>query len=232
MKKAKILALTLVAALMLTGGAYALWNQSINLSTTAAMGNMNVAVVADPSVYPMSSMPGIPDASGLYLNYGEDYMNPMTGSVTNSGHDIQVTIGKMYPGAKYGLNYTIKNSGDVPFSLKGVSVTCTNNADLFAKLTGKLQFYYQKSTGVKQAISVDCGNLNSATLGTTIASALASIVVYPGDELTGFTTDAGKVTTFMTVSVDSGIAGSDFESQSTSFNIAFDWQQCNPVQVA
>lgn len=231
MKKAKILALVLVAALMLTGGAYALWNQSVTLSTTAAMGNMNVALTCDHAIYPMSYMPGI--AGGAWLTRGdaEDYMNPLTGTVSTDKQSINVTVGKMYPGAKYGLNYEIANTGDVPFNLQGVTITCTDNYNLFTHLKGAFQFTYMRADGSSRLISVPAADLTTAGLGDAIVAACKDIVVYPGDQLKGWFSNQDNVTTFMQVAVDSTIANSDFEKESTSFNVAFNWQQCNPVQV-
>ena len=230
MKKAKILAVILVMSLMLTGVAYALWNENVTLSTTAAMGDMDLAITCDNHIYPLSFMPGI----GLGRTYTqadlEDYMNPLTGSVSADRQSIAVTVGEMYPGAKYGLNYSIKNTGDVPFSLKGVTVTCTNNAELFAKLTGSFQFIYQKANSATgTVISVPVSAMTADGLGAAIKNACKDIVVYPGDELIGYRANQDTVSTFMQVMVDSAITGDEYENQSTSFVVDFNWEQCNPV---
>ncbi|MCH4890624.1 hypothetical protein EZV73_23785 [Acidaminobacter sp. JC074] len=46
MKKSRLIALTLVVALMLMGTAYAAWTQSINVTTTATTGTLEVDVTA------------------------------------------------------------------------------------------------------------------------------------------------------------------------------------------
>lgn len=235
MKKAKILALVLVAALMLTGGAYAYWNQSISLSTSAAMGNMNV-VVTDTAIHPLSYMPAVADGGWITYGTADDYMNPLTGTISADKQSVNVTVDKMYPGAKYGLDYQISNTGEVPFYLKGVTITCTNNAALFAHLTGAFQFAYVpanslNSSRVGVAVSVPATGLNAAGLSDAIVAACRNIVVYPGDSLQGVRTNADDVTTFMQVSVDSSIAGNDYEGQPVAFTVAFDWQQCTPTQV-
>jgi hypothetical protein len=234
MKKAKILALVLVAALMLTGGAYAYWNQSISLVTTAAMGDMNV-VVANPHVYPLSYMPGVVGRGWTTMGLPDDYMNSLTGSVSGDNSSVNVTVDKMYPGAKFGLDYQIQNNGDVPFSLKGVTVTCNNNSELFAHLTGAFQFAYVPANnlrGATRVVTVAATGLSAAGLSDAIETACSDIVVYPGDSLRGIASDLDDVTTFMQVSVDGTIAGSDYENQPVAFTVAFDWQQCTPTQVA
>jgi len=227
MKKAKILALVLVAAFMLTGGAYALWNQTINLSTTDTMGNMNATITCGSSVNTLSSMPAI-NNGGSDL---EDYMYPVTSSVISDAHGIQVTVGNMYPGAKYGVNYTIKNTGTVPFALSDAAVTCSAGPDLFAKLTGSFQFTYTSlATNRSTPITVAPTALSStAALKTAIMNAFSGVVIYPGDQLTGYYNSEDKVATAMQVLVDGGISGSDLEGASTTFNIAFVWQQCQPT---
>ncbi|MBP8639845.1 MAG: hypothetical protein KBI01_02945 [Oscillospiraceae bacterium] len=230
MKKAKILAVILVMSLMLTGVAYALWNENVTLSTTAAMGEMDLAITCDNHIYPLSFMPGI-GALGRTYTYAdmEDYMNPLTGCVSADRQSITVTVGDMYPGAKYGLNYAIRNTGDVPFKLKGVTVTCTDNSALFAKLTGSFQFLYQKADGATTPIFVSASAMTADRLGNAIADACKDIVVYPGDELVGYRANQDEVSTFMQVMVDGTITGDEFENQSTSFVVDFNWEQCNPV---
>ena len=227
MRKTKILALILVLSLMITGTAYALWNQHITLSTTAAMGEMNLAVVCDPMVYPLSSMKGLPGGTR------EDYMDPIKGDVTSNAQGILVTVGDMYPGAKYGLNYTIRNTGDVPFELKDATISFAGgNYALFTKLTGGFQFLYQPANnGAPQVIRVTDSLLSAANFGQAVVSACNGLVIYPGDELRGWGAYQDMATTFMQVSVDSGISGDDFERESTSFTVNFNWQQCTPTQV-
>ena len=230
MKKAKILALILVASLMLTGGAYALWNQNIELTTTAAMGEMDLELTCANRVYPLSFMPGIAPAGYVFTRADmEEYMNPITGSVIADGQRFNVTVGDMYPGAKYGLDFQIRNTGDVPFSLQGVTITCTDNWSLFSKLKGSFQFYYQHANSQPRVVSVAATDLTTEGLGAAITSACSDIIVYPGDELIGYFADQDEVSTFMQVLVDSTISNDDYENQHTSFVVDFNWQQCNPV---
>lgn len=223
MKRVKILAVVLAVAVMLVGSAYALWNQNITLTTSAAMGEMDVSVICDAHVYPLSVMPGLP------FGLPEDYMNPITGSVASDRQSIDVTVGDLYPGAEYGLNFTIKNTGDVPFHLSDVAITCTDNWALFTKLTGALQFAYQSENFAPQYITVDAHSLSDGTLATAIEDACADVILYPGDELVGWWSHQDIGTTFMQISVDDTISGDDFENQTTGFNIVFDWEQCAPT---
>ena len=94
MKKAKIIALILVMSLMVTGTAYALWNQNITLTTTADTGVMDVSVIS-AQINPLSSMPAIP-GPGWTDGLTDDYMNLSCG-ITNHTHGIEVTVGHMYP---------------------------------------------------------------------------------------------------------------------------------------
>jgi len=222
MKKAKVLAIILVVSVMLTGAAYALWNQNIAITTSAAMGEMNVEVTGNPHVYPLSYM------SGLGWLPAEDYLDPIQGSVAVDKQSISVNVGDLYPGAKYGLDYSIKNTGDVPFKLSDVNITCTANTELFDKLSGGFQFLYQSAQGATKIINVPASALSSATFADAVVSACADIVLYPGDELVGWCAHQDMATTFMQVLVDNTITGDEFENQSTSFKVDFVWEQCNP----
>lgn len=229
MRKTKILALILVLSLMITGVAYALWNQDTTLTTTAAMGKMDLALTCDHNIYPLSFMPGIAPAWGWTYGDMEPYMNPLTGTVTADRQTITVDVGELYPGAKYGLNYEVKNTGDVPFKLQGVTITCTDNWNLFSKLTGSFAFYYQRANGERRFITVAPAALTTEGLGASIVAACSDIIVYPGDQLIGYCADQDEVTTFMNVLVDKTIAGDDYEEQHTAFTVNFNWQQCDPV---
>lgn len=232
MRKTKILAVILVMSLMITGVAYALWNQDTTLSTTAAMGNMDLALTCDHCIYPLSFMPGIERGGYTWTRADmESYMNPLTGTVTADRQSINVNVGELYPGAKYGLNYALRNTGDVPFKLQGVTISCTDNWSLFSKLTGSFQFYYQKASGERKLVTVPAAALTTEGLGAAIVAACSDIIVYPGDQLIGWCADQNEVTTFMQILVDKTISGDDYEDQHTAFTVNFNWQQCDPVLV-
>lgn len=229
MKRVKFLALVLVVAVMLVGTAYALWNQNITLTTTAEMGEMDVEVICDAHVYPLSVMPGL----GLPV---EDYMDPIYGTVASDRQSISVTVGDLYPGAEYGLNFTIKNTGDVPVCLSDVVITCTSNGALFNKLSGAFQFLYIPVNGTSSPVYVPMTAFAGGALEAAIIQACddCNVVLYPQDELAGtwisFGQDDGTIA--MQVLVDDSITGDQFENQSTSFNIVFGWEQCEPVSLS
>lgn len=230
MKKAKILALILVLSLMATGTAYALWNQNITLTTTATMGEMDVELTCSHDIYPLSFMPGIDNFGPWTYGDMESYMNPLTGTVLAGNDTLEVVVGELYPGAKYGLNYEVRNTGDVPFKLEGVKVNCTDNYPLFAKLSAGFKFFYQHANGTPKLVEVAPSALSSSDFGAAITAACKDIVLYPDDQLIGFFADQDDVTTFMQVLVDDTITGDEFETQHTAFTLKFNWQQCTPVQ--
>jgi len=215
-------------AVMLVGTAYALWNQNITLTTTAAMGEMDVEVVCDPWVYPLSTMPGLE----WYGSSPEDYIGPISGDVSSDKQSITVEVKDLYPGGEYGLNFTIKNTGDVPFCLKDVVLTCTGNTALFNRLTGAFQFMYQSENYDAQYIKVGPEAFSDGTLADALLAECEDVILYPGDELVSWWGHPGMqdvATTFMQVLVDDEITGDQFENQSTSFRIDFVWEQCQPT---
>ena len=234
MKKAKIIALILVMSLMLTGGAYALWNQNITLTTAADTGVMDVSVMC-AQIYSLSTMQAIPGPN-WYDGYTDDYMNLSCG-ITNQTHGIQVTVDHMYPGAKYGINFTIKNTGTVPVKLQDVIIArASGDAGLFAQLKGGFSCIYQPATGLPTTIVLppSSSGYTIATLGTAIKTACSNVILYPNDQLIScpiVPSTQDRVSSIMQVSLSDTITGNDYENANATFTIDFAWQQC-PVTVA
>lgn len=233
MKKVKILTVILVLSLMLTGTAYALWSQNITVTTSAAMGEMNAELSCGNYVYPLSYMPGIAASwAGTYKDM-EPYMNPLTGTVTADRQSFNVNVENMYPGAKYGVTFGVKNTGDVPFTLQGCTVQFTGGDwNLFKRMTGSFQFIHEKENGSYVMYTVPAASLADGNLGTAILKVFTdnNIVVYPGDQLVSWYDTQNNVRTFMQVSVDKGILADEFENTNTAFTVDFNWQQCDPIQ--
>lgn len=129
MKKAKVLALVLAAAMMLSGIGYALWSESIVLQSTAKTGELNVDFVEHPNAgrayaetEEVSSMNGeeyillTPDAAPGHE--GDDWND--AGYANRD--KIYFTAEDLYPGARYLIQYTVKNNGTVPVVLKSTVI--------------------------------------------------------------------------------------------------------------
>lgn len=94
MKKTKLLALTLVVALMMMGAGYAYWTEALTIKTTVDTGDLNVvfnepANVLNESIYQ-------PNADC---------------SVYEGGKGMSINFLEVYPGLKNTIEFTLENHG-------------------------------------------------------------------------------------------------------------------------
>jgi predicted ribosomally synthesized peptide with SipW-like signal peptide len=106
MKKTKLIALTLVVAIMLMGAGYAAWTDTLTVNHTVNTGKLDV------------------DFQDLNKEIFTD--NYMSGSVaypqTNGEYDTaEVTIEKAYPDSEYTVKLRMKNLSTMPVKLDDVS---------------------------------------------------------------------------------------------------------------
>lgn len=115
MKKVKYIALILVLALGLIGGAYAAWTDVLNVAGTVATGDINVvfteAVSNDAGD---TGDPGQPE--------GKDVASTEV-DIINEGKALKVTVNNAYPGYVSRVDYKVKNNGSVPVKLQNKTVT-------------------------------------------------------------------------------------------------------------
>lgn len=152
MKKAKVLALVLAVALMLSGIGYALWSDSIVLTSTASTGNIDVDFVAAKPNCLGGETEGRAHAevNELTLMDGNYYLGHDPVDKAEDASDdwndayftedaIYFTVSNLYPNAKYELKYAVRNNGTVPVVLKGQAVEFVDGyEDLFLQLKGKI----------------------------------------------------------------------------------------------
>lgn len=137
MKKAKVLALVLTVALMLSGIGYALWSDSIVLTSTAETGFIKVDFVdtrPNCNDWPIRADAEVDELT--VMNNGDVYKNYLKHDPEDAATDpvddwndaeftdegIYFTVEKIYPNAQYELKYTVQNNGTVPVIFKGQEV--------------------------------------------------------------------------------------------------------------
>jgi hypothetical protein len=104
MKKSRLIALTLVVALMLMGTAYAAWTQTINVNSTVSTGELEVSIM---------------DVEGVVAYWGGDAAYSMdeigtsyTGTI--EGDTITFEGTNFFPGMINRGITTVKNTGTIP----------------------------------------------------------------------------------------------------------------------
>ncbi len=120
MKKVKYIALVLILALGLIGGAYAAWTNQLVVNGTVATGNIDVvftkATSDDPSGQE-SADPGQPEGKDVASTDVE---------VWEGGKGLTVTVNNAYPGYVSRIDYEVTNNGTVPVKLQSKKITVSD----------------------------------------------------------------------------------------------------------
>ncbi|MGI6318757.1 MAG: SipW-dependent-type signal peptide-containing protein [Dethiobacteria bacterium] len=115
MKKVKYIALILVLALGLIGGAYAAWTDVLNVAGTVATGDIDVVFTeALSNDAGNTGDPGQPEGKDVASTEVE---------VIEGGKALKVTIDNAYPGYVSRVDYKVTNNGSVPVKLQDKTVT-------------------------------------------------------------------------------------------------------------
>lgn len=151
MKKGKVLAMVLVAALMLSGIGYALWSDSIVLTSTAQTGKIDVDFVKyDGDEHGTCEERALAEVNELTQMDGVFYLGHTPPDAPDDENDdwndalftedaIYFTVSNLYPQAKYELKYIVENNGTVPAILKGQVLQLeSGDEDLFLQLKGSI----------------------------------------------------------------------------------------------
>lgn len=123
MRKPKLIALTLVVAIMLVGAGYAAWQEELKISNTVSTGELNMEFIRN-KFYPI----GITfDNKILQRDYFGD-----NSLVQDEANDmVTVTINDMYPGSTFNYDLRADNKGTIPATVESVTVDLSNTNDLF-----------------------------------------------------------------------------------------------------
>ncbi|MDD2505245.1 MAG: hypothetical protein PHF21_03095 [Bacilli bacterium] len=95
MKKSRLLALTLVVAVMLVGAGYAYWSEALTITSTVNTGELDVMFV-EPA-----------DINGDQTKYQPN----ADCTPALDGHSMKITFLRVYPGLKNDFEFTLTNTG-------------------------------------------------------------------------------------------------------------------------
>jgi predicted ribosomally synthesized peptide with SipW-like signal peptide len=110
MKKVKFVALILVLAFGLIGGAYAAWTDQLFVNGTVATGDIDVVFTSAVSNDPGNTGdPGQPEGKDVAATEVE---------IIDGGKALQVTVSNAYPGYVSKVDYCVTNNGSVPVKLQ------------------------------------------------------------------------------------------------------------------
>lgn len=121
MKKSKIMALALTAAVALSGVGYAYWSDSVKINNTVATGEFNVQFVQDKDFTPY-----IVSNEGKTTHYvgGSIVQNdtPTATVNTDRAHLATVKVDNLYPGTYAHYWLKVQNTGTIPAVFDGADI--------------------------------------------------------------------------------------------------------------
>ncbi|HUV84880.1 MAG TPA: hypothetical protein VMV86_04175 [Methanosarcinales archaeon] len=222
MKRTKVLALVLAAAVMLMGAGYAAWTDQTFLNTTVRTGNFGMEITK------ASIRTGDNQTQNEVHNW-HSYDWTHSGVVSHTANTAVVEFIDLYPGGMVQVDMTTQNNGTIPAKLKGATVEfISGNEDLFNLLRAQtswkadidgdgsqddwahVEWDLQNWKGIKGALNALVANTNSKNL-----------VIEPEG---WFALGDGEEDGCIKFKLDSS-AGNEFQKQACKFKITFDWEQ-------
>ncbi len=132
MRKTKLIALTMVVAIMMVGAGYAAWTDQLNINTTVNTGKLDLYFV-DDAKFVLSR-----DVTGQ-VYYEQDKSGDNDWDIAN------VTLSNLYPGAKATVTLKIQNNSTIPVKMNKITDTRSQNWGAngvnFDQIGASLRFY-------------------------------------------------------------------------------------------
>jgi len=220
MKKVKYVALILVLAFGLIGGAYAAWTDSVTLTSTVTSGTVDVRVQEG------KYLPTIV-VSGSEAAY-------MDASVSNTEDSITFNINNLYPVSQYNkgvaLKASMRNYGTVPVKLDSIDFTMVNPdspAWKYLRIYGHVALWKYNGESVSPTAqwTKTFQHVYLKDLKTVLEEKLAGEVIEPGYIISfdGVDEDGNTIYIYLLGKDDNGAA----QGESVGFTAVFNWKQFN-----
>ncbi|KJS82644.1 MAG: hypothetical protein JM58_14300 [Peptococcaceae bacterium BICA1-8] len=130
MKKVKVLAITMVMALMVMGMGYAYWSDDTQLVATVDAGEFDVQFLENlvgETIFEVE-WDLANTFSGQQVAHDEANFTITTEDITLDANDkATVTFDNLYPGAKGNLYYKVANFGTIPAEIEALTVAASAN---------------------------------------------------------------------------------------------------------
>lgn len=237
MKKTRMVALVLVAAMMLMGAGYAYWSDTLTINNTVSTGEMKVEFIK-ANGYPK-----------IFGRTGEAYVQK--GLVqADDGKSATITIGNMYPDSYVRYELKMKNTGTIPVVFDNATVAISENQTGFTKKlmtqvfvakyhtdgtqykTGESGYWAGKSLGYKPAADLQA-NLNNILAGCRLEPNEFITFDVPEEYMAEYLQENPDrspeqcVEILFPGTVGSSANPNEFEKATASFNITLNWKQHN-----
>lgn len=137
MKKTRLLAVTLVVAIMLMGAGYAYWSDQLVICSTVETGNLEVEYLESSNNFFMN-----PDIYLMDNNSIDFYAEASIETTNNKLMTVRIT--ELYPGVGARFHMIFKNSGTIPaiFDFAQFNPAINANEDLIELLAYKANYVH------------------------------------------------------------------------------------------
>lgn len=234
MKKAKVLTLILIIAIMAMGAGYAYWSEVLVVKNTVTTGELNVQFTKSCSTDYDNKFPGWQNYLGV------------SDQIVDNNHKIKFNITDIYPGSGAYLGFKIENMGTVP-----AKATITSNITAGAAIKDDFDYSIDSIIlykPVKKTISVgnwewdfvkidvtgELGKIEADTFDEFIAGLNARLGQYTLEPRGYFEInnvdkllDGTEVATGYNIELPGSITDDALEVQSFNFDLLLKFDQVN-----
>jgi hypothetical protein len=139
MNKTKLIALTMVVALMMVGAGYAAWNDTLSINTTVNTGQLDLYFTGEEELVLSDYVTGS-------VGYEEDESGDNDWDIAN------VTLSNLYPGATAKVTLKIQNNSTIPVKMNKIMDTRSDNWGAngvnFNQIGASLRFFESDGTAL------------------------------------------------------------------------------------
>lgn len=234
MKKTKLLALTLVVAIMMVGAGYAAWTDVIVHNTSIDTGEFDITFTRK---YAKANVQFNSDAmKALDL---EDNFKADPSSYADSNKTVNFAFAKAYPGTSMQTSTTATNNGTIPAVIQNVTAevvikdengtVITDSKLLDAMVIDYVYYFLEDGDAVQQARKTINGSTTLGNLDAELKAKLIGEYLEPGEELTNGPEEEAAYKLVWKIPADS-LVGDEAENESVEVSITYDFVQHNIYQ--
>ncbi len=166
MKKSKLLIIGIVVALVLVGGAYAVWTSQVDFSINASSGDLDVEINS-VSIGNVSK----------YVEFGKNSV-----SISEDKKSANINLENLYPGASASVVLMVENTGTLPVKLEKAIQKTIKVVD--TKTNKKMGHDLMKDLNVAYSLNVVNGTKRVANgTGQTVYGAHQTVTILDNSDI-------------------------------------------------
>lgn len=231
MKRSKLLALTLVVAIMMMGAGYAAWTDVLKLNTTINTGELEISL-EQPIVSSVNVKELTPD--GVRAANAEDNIIVTAPDINLESKTVTFEFENLFPGTQAYTTFWARNTGTMPVAINAIDLsweTKDDGPDNIESLANAITVQYYiavRNTTHGMVEKVAGGSCELSGLEDEINGKINGQIILPGYELV-FGDDSQTTTNqfIFHIDRDNTLFGDKGELETVEVKIALDFVQPN-----